>query len=59
MIIINFDLYEIILLTFFFTILAIYLEVHSKKHVSLFITNHISALFFSLVISKIIYNLSI
>jgi hypothetical protein len=57
MITINIDIKEVFLLTIFFTALAVYLSIHSQKHISMFITNHITALFLSLVISKFIYNI--
>jgi hypothetical protein len=45
---------EILLLTVFFTSLAIFYDIHGKKHVLGFITNHIIALLLALIISKTI-----
>ncbi len=46
---------EIVVLTFFFTWLAVYLNIHEEKLVFNFFLDHIIALFISIIISRIIY----
>ena len=47
---------EIILLSIFFTGLAVYFNIHGEDHVLSFIINHVIALLLALIISKVIYN---
>ena len=47
---------EIVVLSIFFTSLAVYFDIHGEQHVLTFIINHIIALLLSLIFSKIIYH---
>jgi Kef-type K+ transport system membrane component KefB len=53
---INISITEIFLLSIFFTVLAIYFDIHRENNVLSFILNHVIALFLSLIISKIIFH---
>jgi hypothetical protein len=53
---IHINLKEIILLTILFTGLALYLDIHRRKLVFSFITNHCCALFIAFILSKYIYD---
>jgi hypothetical protein len=47
---------EIIILTIFFTALAVYFDIHGEGHVLTFIINHVIALLLALVVSKVVYH---
>ena len=47
---------EITLLTIFFTVLAVYFDIHGEHHVLSYIINHIIALLLALIFSKTIHN---
>ena len=47
---------EIIILSAFFTALALYFDIYREQHVLSFIINHTIALLLALIISKVIYN---
>jgi hypothetical protein len=47
---------EIFFLTIFFTVLAIYFDIHEEGHVLTFIINHVIALLLALVASKAVYH---
>ena len=47
---------EILILSAFFTALALYFDIYREQHVLSFIINHIIALLLALIISKVIYN---
>jgi K+-sensing histidine kinase KdpD len=46
---------EILILSFFFTALAIYYNIHDENYVLTFIINHTVALLIALILSKGIY----
>ena len=46
---------EILILSFFFTALSIYYNIHDENHVLTFIINHTVALLIALILSKGIY----
>jgi hypothetical protein len=46
---------EIIYLSIFFTLLALYFNIHKEHNVLSFITEHIVALLLALILSKVIY----
>ena len=48
---------EIIYLSIFFTLIALYFNIHKEHNVLTFIFDHIIALLIALIISKIIYHL--
>jgi hypothetical protein len=48
---------EILILSLFFTALAIYYDIHGENHVLTFIINHTVALLIALILSKSIYYL--
>lgn len=48
---------EIVLLTIFFTMIAIYGDIHGEHHVLMFIINHVIALLLALILSKAIYHI--
>lgn len=50
-----FDIKEIVLLSIFFTILAVYMNIHEEKIVYSFLADHILALGIALLVSRIIY----
>jgi hypothetical protein len=46
---------EIILLTFLFTVIALYLDIHKEHCIMIFCVNHIIALLLAVLFSTIIY----
>ena len=48
---------EILYLSIFFTVLAVYFDIHREHHVLSFIINHVIALLIALFVSKAIYHL--
>jgi hypothetical protein len=56
---IHIELKEILYLSIFFTILALYFNIYGEKHVLTFIIDHIIALLLALIISKAIYSIII
>ena len=52
---IEFNVKEILLLSVFFTVLALYFDVFGEKHVLSFIIDHIIALLIALFIARIVY----
>lgn len=48
---------EVLILSIFFTALALYFNIHGRNHVLIFIIDHVIALLIALIISKIIYSL--
>jgi hypothetical protein len=46
---------EILILTFLFTIIALYLDIHKEHCVMIFCVNHIIALLLAVLFSTIIY----
>lgn len=46
---------EIIILSIFFTVSAVYMDIHGKEIVYSCITNHMIALLIALLLSKIVY----
>jgi Kef-type K+ transport system membrane component KefB len=53
---IQISLGEIIILSIFFTTLAIYTNIHKKNHVFSFLVNHAIAISIALVVSKLVYH---
>ncbi len=53
---IRFNIKEIILLSVFFTALAIYMNIHEEKIVYDFLADHILALGIALVVSRVFYD---
>jgi hypothetical protein len=47
---------EIIFLSIFFTILAVYFDIYGERHVLSFIINHTIALLIALIVSRAIYH---
>ena len=47
---------EILYLSIFFTLLAMYFNIHGKKHISTFVVSHIVSLLIALILSRILYN---
>jgi hypothetical protein len=54
---VNIDLKEIFYLSIFFTLLAMYFNVHKEQNVLTFILDHLLALLIALIISKVIYHI--
>ena len=50
------SLREIIILTIFFTTLAVYFDIHGEQHVLSFIINHVISLLLALILSKTLYH---
>ena len=50
---------EVVVLSILFTALAIWSNIHHKRHVIMFMITHVVALLIALVISKIIYELQV
>jgi Kef-type K+ transport system membrane component KefB len=46
---------EILYLSIFFTLLALYFDIHKEHNVLTFIIDHVVALLIALIISKVIY----
>jgi hypothetical protein len=46
---------EIIYLSIFFTVLAVYFDIYGEGHVLSFIINHVIALLIALIVSRVIY----
>jgi hypothetical protein len=55
MIVINYK--EIICLSILFTVAAYYLDIHRKRRVFSYMLSHLFAIFISVLISKILYDL--
>jgi hypothetical protein len=53
----NIDLKEIFYLSIFFTLLAMYFNIHKEHNVLTFILDHLLALLIALIISKVIYHI--
>ena len=53
---IQISLGEIIILSIFFTTLAIYSNIHKRHHVLSFLFNHVIAISIALVVSKLVYH---
>ncbi len=51
----NIKIKEIIYLSIFFTLLALYFNIHKEHNVLTFIIEHVVALLLALIISKVIY----
>ena len=52
----NITIFEILILTIVFTLMAIYFNIHGEHHILQFVTNHVIALLLALLLSKIIYS---
>jgi hypothetical protein len=55
----NIQIKEIIYLSIFFTLLALYFNIHKEHNVLTFIFEHVAALLIALIISKVIYHIII
>ena len=53
---IKFDIKEIVLLSIFFTALAVYMNIHEDKIVYDFLADHILALGIALLVSRVFYD---
>ncbi len=51
----NIKIKEIIYLSIFFTLLALYFNIHKEHNVLTFITEHVVALLLALILSKVVY----